>query len=228
MVAAVTSLMLCPLASTGSGAVVGDLHSAGTGTEARLPTRVIAGAGNLGAQRIRETGIATEGSVRPCPSVRRAVRFYRDRVAYWLDKMGAGSGDMPGLGTRTVRIGTSAPCPRYLAHVWQRKAAALAKRWAFLFDYRSWMTPFWRAIAVCESGSNPPNWDHDSGTYVSTFGIIRGEYDRDAAVFGAPPWHVRHTPRDQYRAALGHQARFGLTGWGCYTHGGYLVHLGRV
>ena len=103
------------------------------------------------------------------------------------------------------------------------------ERWyEYHWNYRRWMSPFWRAIAVCESGKNPPNWEHDSGTYLSTFGIIRSEYTADAAVFGSPPWDVRHTPRDQYHAALGHQRRFGLNGWGCYTHGGYLVHLGRV
>jgi hypothetical protein len=175
------------------------------------------------------------GSVRSeisCPSARKAVRFYARRIAEHRAKMGAavprGRGSTGGARISDL----PGRCPRYLARVYRAKAYAWRLRYEawreYHYAYRSWMPAFWRAIAVCESGQNPPNWNHDSGTYVSTFGIIRSEYDADAAYFGAPPWRVRHSPRDQYRAARGHQARFGLGGWGCYTHGGYLVHLGRV
>lgn len=54
-----------------------------------------------------------------CAAAKRGVRFYLPRVVYWLDKLGAAE---PG------RIRLSG-CPRYLAHVWRRKARALRHAW---------------------------------------------------------------------------------------------------
>jgi len=79
------------------------------------------------------------------------------------------------------------------------------------FNWQSWLPPNWKAVASCETHFN---WEHNNSSFVSAFGISWREYNADAAYMGAPPWNIRHTPRDQYKAALGHYARFG-DGWGC-------------
>jgi hypothetical protein len=83
------------------------------------------------------------------------------------------------------------------------------------------LPPNWLAVAICESGHNPPNFAHDSGTYVSAFGIFRPGYADDAHRIGNLSWDETlrargepPTPREQYEAALSHYREHG-DGWGC-------------
>ena len=79
------------------------------------------------------------------------------------------------------------------------------------YNWQSWLPANWKAVARCETHYN---FEHNNSSFVSAFGISWREYNADAAHMGAPPWNVRHTPRDQYMAALGHYDRFG-DGWSC-------------
>lgn len=81
----------------------------------------------------------------------------------------------------------------------------------YQYNWEEWLPWNWKNVASCETHFN---WEHSNRSFVSAFGISWREYNADAAYMGAPPWHVRHTPRDQYKAALGHYARFG-DGWSC-------------
>ena len=94
------------------------------------------------------------------------------------------------------------------------KDAAELKQRIFMdyhYNWESWLPANWKMVARCETHFN---WEHNNSQFVSAFGISWREYNADAAYRGAPPWNVRHTPRDQYNAALGHYARFG-DGWSC-------------
>lgn len=102
---------------------------------------------------------------------------------------------------------------------WQR-SCTIARRlvrvheqkvYEYNYDWEKWLPYNWQGVARCETHFN---WEHSNSVFVSAFGISWREYNADAAYMGAPPWHVRHTPRDQYLAALGHYARFG-DGWTC-------------
>lgn len=100
--------------------------------------------------------------------------------------------------------------------IYQRETNKLARiKQAIYEDYhynwQSWLPYNWQMVARCETHFN---WEHSNSRFVSAFGISWREYNADAAYMGAPPWNVRHTPRDQYKAALGHYARFG-DGWTC-------------
>lgn len=81
--------------------------------------------------------------------------------------------------------------------------------------YRVWMPAVWQRLAQCESGSNPPNWRHDSGTYTGAFGFHIGSW-RQFRYDGYPARASLATPWQQYRVALRIHARFGFSGWGCY------------
>ena len=68
---------------------------------------------------------AVADSPRYCPSALRAVKFYRFRVSLWERKLG--------VPRQTDRPPTRG-CPRYIAHVLQRKAYKLRKvhkRWVY-------------------------------------------------------------------------------------------------
>jgi len=94
------------------------------------------------------------------------------------------------------------------------KERAMLKRKIYMdyhYNWQSWLPANWQGVARCETHFD---WEHNNSSFVSAFGISWREYNADAAYMGAPPWHVRHTPRDQYKAALGHYARFG-DGWTC-------------
>lgn len=90
-----------------------------------------------------------------------------------------------------------------------KKKEAFVK--SYYYNWESWLPYNWKGVARCETHFN---WEHSNSRFVSAFGISWREYNADAAYMGAPPWHIRHTPRDQYNAALGHYARFG-DGWTC-------------
>ena len=148
-----------------------------------------------------------------CASARRAVAHYR---ALTWERQSARDGDRA---TRTpLARGRSCHWARYAAREWQaraRSARVALERWRYLYDWRSWLPANWYRLGSCETGyGGAPNWEHSNDRFTSAFGISWAEYDADAAHMGAPPWRVRHTPRDQYLAALGHLDRFG-DGWGC-------------
>lgn len=146
-----------------------------------------------------------------CPGANKAIEFYRQ--AYTTSRNGMG---LPGPPARRWWGCNSA---RRRAVEWRDKALdarrALVAWIAYQYNWRSWLPRNWYLVGSCESGyGGDPNWEHSNSRFTSAFGISWREYNADAAYMGAPPWNVRHTPRDQYKAALGHYARFG-DGWGC-------------
>jgi hypothetical protein len=72
----------------------------------------------------------------------------------------------------------------------------------------------WTRIAVCESGQDPPNWRHDSGTYQGGLGFYHGSWDAFRPA-GFPAEAYLATPLQQMIVAERIYDRFGLTGWGC-------------
>jgi hypothetical protein len=84
------------------------------------------------------------------------VRFYSRRLNEWRDKMGAGDSGVAHGATKSALARTA--CPRYLAHVLQRKAHAARVR------YQSWHARFrqlyekWRCIHEHEGA-----WDSNTG-----------------------------------------------------------------
>jgi len=142
-----------------------------------------------------------------CPAVRRAVRFYRVRYVEWTRLRGAVA--VPS------RMQRPTSCPKYLAHLWKRKAFQARRayeRWhAYHYDWRSWLPPVWKRIIACETFSN---FRHNSGTYQGAFGFHYGSWDR-FKLAGYPDEAYEATPRQQYEVALAIWRRYGLSGWGC-------------
>jgi hypothetical protein len=156
-----------------------------------------------------------------CRGARLGVVHYRTATHDWQAKRELAGRAGPGPLVRS----RSCHWARYAVDVW--RARARAARLAFdawfehNFAWRSWLPANWYAVAVCESGHDPPNWQHDSGTYVSAFGIFRPGYIDDAHRIGNRSWDetLRElgrypTPREQYDAAVSHFEANG-DGWGC-------------
>lgn len=82
---------------------------------------------------------------------------------------------------------------------------------------RPLMPGHWYRLAVCESGHNPPNWHHDSGTYQGAFGFYYGTWDQYRYP-GYPREAYNATPTQQYRVALRVSRAIGgiRFGWGCW------------
>lgn len=83
-----------------------------------------------------------------------------------------------------------------------------------------WKTNVWlpdkhRRVAICETGQDPPNWQHDSGTYQGGYGFWYGTWDRYKPVGWWPDNAAQATPWQQYRTALRVIADYGWSGWGC-------------
>ncbi len=114
------------------------------------------------------------------------------------------------MGAGRIRHDRVLACPRYLAHVLQRKARAARRaydNWYFHeWRWDHWLPAKYYRVARCETGVR---WDWDSGTYVSAFGIIRVAYE------WYHPWTGRNSPREQYEVAAAIQRRFGWSAWGC-------------
>ena len=151
-----------------------------------------------------------------CPQVQRAVSFYRGKYREWRSKMGQ-DGPPP-------REWRSCVPAEEQAATWKARAEQARASYRRQFDWRSWLPRGWYGIGSCETGyGGDPNWQHDSGTYVSAFGIYRPPYADDAHRIGNMSWDetVRArgavpTPWEQYQAALSHyRANGGLSGWGC-------------
>lgn len=90
--------------------------------------------------------------------------------------------------------------------------ATAAPEWQY--QWPKWLPPVWQRIARCETGMR---WNWNSGTYQGAFGFYRGSwhqfrypsYPREAYL--ATPWQ-------QYRVALRIHAKYGYSGWGCWTN----------
>lgn len=87
-----------------------------------------------------------------------------------------------------------------------------------------WMTPVEWAVGMCETGLN---WRHNSGTYQGAYGFYYGSWDQFKPS-GYPAEAYQATPWQQTVVARRIRARYGWSGWGCYTHGGYRYWMGRV
>lgn len=157
-----------------------------------------------------------------CPAVQNAIGRYRKAYARSRQIMG-----LPGAVPRQWY-----PCDaaRRRALEWRDKAETARRHtdaWVtWNYSWWLWMPRGSKAyrVASCETGyGRDPNWSHDSGTYVSAFGIYRPAYADDAHRIGNLSWdetireHGRiPTPREQYDAMLSHQAAHGgWSGWGC-------------
>lgn len=101
----------------------------------------------------------------------------------------------------------------FLTHAAIARVPASQQAWQW--RYTVWMPQVWQRLAQCESGSNPPNWRHDSGEYVGAFGFYIGSWQRFKYA-GYPARASQATPWQQWRVALRIHARFGFSGWGCY------------
>lgn len=85
------------------------------------------------------------------------------------------------------------------------------------WQYRTdvWLPAKHRRVTICETGKNPPNWKHDSGTYQGGYGFWYGTWDSFKPVSWWPSNAAHATPWQQYRTALRVIARYGWSGWGC-------------
>ena len=146
------------------------------------------------------------------------MRFYQRRYAEWRVKMGAvasGVGVIPHDRPR---------CPRYLAHLWQRKAHAARVGYHRYVEYHwhwwKWLPDKWARIGACETGYGKPpgQWTWNSGTYQGAFGFHHGSWDAFKPVSWWPHAAYLATPWQQYKVALRIHARYGFTGWGCYMN----------
>lgn len=158
-----------------------------------------------------------------CASAWQAVRYYRAKTAQHREAMGARA--LP-------PVEQNASCRRLRARAvyWRTTAAttrtALARWRHYHYAWWAWMPRGSKEyrVASCETGyGRDPNWQHDSGTYVSAFGIYRAGYADDAHRIGNLSWdetiRVRGkipTPWEQYQAMQSHRrAHGGWSGWGC-------------
>lgn len=150
-----------------------------------------------------------------CKSNRLGVVWYRFATWKWQEKRQGRLAD-----TAPTVHGKSCRRAHYAVQEWRARSIAARTKYRKWFRYNyawwDWLPSNWQALGACETGygQRPGNFEHNNAKFVSAFGISWAEYNSDAAYFGSPPWHVRHTPRDQYNAALGHYARFG-DGWSC-------------
>ena len=140
--------------------------------------------------------------------------------------MGAGTVRQVERPTTGSGVRAPAPCPKYLAALWQRKARAARRayeRWhAYHYDWRSWLPDVWQRLGACETGygRRPGNWKWDSGTYEGAFGFHYDSWDRfvpyaDRKARPYPAEAYLATPRQQYEVALAIWRRYSFSGWGC-------------
>lgn len=87
-----------------------------------------------------------------------------------------------------------------------------------------WLTPMEWAVGMCESQLN---WQHNSGTYQGAFGFYYGSWDQFKPA-GYPADAYQATPWQQTVVMRRIRARYGWSGWGCVTHGGYRYWIGRT
>lgn len=173
--------------------------------------------GRFSATRTAEVAVGSGGEA-DCRSARKAIRFYSRRVDEWRAKMGAGAA--------ARLVNRQASCPRYLAHVWQRKARGARltyERWfEYHFRWQIWLPDKWQRIGACETGygKRPGNWRHSNSSYEGAFGFALSSWDAfvpraDPKAGPYPANAYLATPRQQYEVALAIQRMYGLSGWGC-------------
>jgi hypothetical protein len=156
----------------------------------------------------RVSGRSAGNRLTACPGARQALIHYIGVTNEWRAK----------LGTKLVHLEKRRrTCARvsYLTHIYQLRAWEARKQWIYEYDWQKWLPAKWYRVAHCET---QVNWSHDSGTYVSAFGIYRPAYADDAAHIGLPSWDApgHRTPREQYLTALSHyNLHGGFSGWGC-------------
>jgi hypothetical protein len=156
------------------------------------------------------------------PSVK-AITYYRKAYTASRTAMGL-AGAVPRVWYQQC------PALRERAVAWRGRARKAARELAVWkrdnYQWWRWMPrgSKWYRVASCETGyGRDPNFAHDSGTYVSAFGIYRPGYADDAHRVGNLSWDetIRArgtvpTPREQYDAAVSHyNAHGGFSGWGC-------------
>ena len=113
---------------------------------------------------------------------------------------------------------------QWTLRLWQhRRTACLnvlherARQW----NWQAFLTPVERAVLMCETQMN---WRHNSGTYQGAPGFYRGSWDAFRPA-GFPSEAYNATPWQQTVVMRRIRDRYGWSGWGCYTHGGYRSHL---
>ena len=84
-----------------------------------------------------------------------------------------------------------------------------------------WLPKVWYAIGMCETGLN---WRHNTTSYEGAFGFHYRSWD-GFKPHGYPRDAWMASPRQQYVVARRIYARYHFSGWGCYTHGGYLAYM---
>lgn len=95
-------------------------------------------------------------------------------------------------------------------------AAAPTAKPKWQYQYKAWMPVHWQNLAECESGSDPPNWTHNSGTYEGAFGFYYGSWDQ-FRLPGYPSAAYLATPWQQWQVARRIASRYGLASpWGCW------------
>jgi hypothetical protein len=165
--------------------------------------------------------IATSSAYEPgCADGIKAITYYRrayraSREAMWQP------GPVPRVWYHDCDV------VRRRAVAWREKAEVarteLTEWRVYQYRWQDWMPDGWVRIGICESGHNPPNWQHDSGSYQGAFGFAPSSWDgfKGAADADAGPYPEdanQATPRQQYEVALAIYRRYGLTGWGCRGH----------
>lgn len=80
-----------------------------------------------------------------------------------------------------------------------------------------WLPRIWYAIGMCETHLD---WNFSNSSYVSAFGIYRPAWTQFSTLIPE-----RATPKQQLAVAQAIFRRYGLSAWGCYSHGGYRYWL---
>lgn len=87
----------------------------------------------------------------------------------------------------------------------------------------AWLTDVEWAVALCETGGN---FRHRTRNYQGAWGFRDTSWDW-LKPKGYPADADLATPWQQTVVMRRIRARFGWSGWGCYTGGGYLYWMGR-
>lgn len=103
-------------------------------------------------------------------------------------------------------------------------AAALASPYNASAAATPKMTAVERAVLLCETGMNWRHHSVGSREYEGGPGFLHSSWV-SFRPSGAPLHAYQATPAQQIQAMRNIRARYGWTGWGCYTHGGYRSHL---
>lgn len=88
----------------------------------------------------------------------------------------------------------------------------------------SWLTPTEWAVGMCETGLN---WRQRTRDYQGAYGFYRRSWDAFRPA-GYPSEAYLASPWQQTVVMRRIRARYGWSGWGCYTHGGYRYWMGRA